>query len=273
MNNDYAIEYFSETNYEQGDYTLAVKLKLIALGLSVVLSGCSSQLVSSKSNSDFKMAIRSASSIECTDTVISSNVSCIFPIEITSTADSPKNLSGNFYAEVDGKIFLADTTYGGISSISETWNPAESKSGVVPFTVPSNSNISLIFLGPENSSSVGDAFLSLTVSVTAVDGWTPRIQKNSLQSSELKNLVKRLSKSSGNVWEIVIEGDDLSNITMYTDEGVSCVALVWAKNLMIPLRDTLSFEDLESGLGIQYNGEVKDCGKIFESTPGIKKVN
>ena len=172
-----------------------------------------------------------------------------------------------------GKIFLADTTYGGISSISETWNPAESKSGVVPFAVPSNSNISLIFLGPENSSSVGDAFLSLTVSVTAVDGWTPRIQKNSLQSSELKNLVKRLSKSSGNVWEIVIEGDDLSNISMYTDEGVSCVALVWAKNLMIPLRDTLSFEDLESGLGIQYNGDVKDCGKIFESTPGIKKVN
>ena len=118
-----------------------------------------------------------------------------------------------------------------------------------------------------------DAFLSLTVSVTAVDGWTADIQKDLLQSSQLKDLVKRLTKSSGNVWEIIDEDDELSMIGMYSDSGYSCSASVWAKNRMIPLPDTLSFEDLESGLGIQYFGEVKNCGKILESTPGIKKVD
>ena len=250
-----------------------MKLKLIALGLSVVLSGCSSQSMSSNSNSDFKMLISSASSIECTNTAVSSEIGCSFPIEITSLADSPKTLSGKFFAVVDGKIYLANTSYGGINSISETWNPGENKSGVVPFIVPTKSNISLIFLGPEGSSSVDDAFLSLTVSVTAVDGWTADIQKDLLQSSQLKDLVKRLTKSSGNVWEIIDEDDELSMIGMYSDSEYSCGASVWAKNRMIPLPDTLSFEDLESGLGIQYFGEVKDCGKILESTPGIKKVD
>lgn len=250
-----------------------MKLKLIALGLSVVLSGCSSQSMSSNSNSDFKMVISSASSIECTNTAVSSEIGCSFPIEITSLADSPKTLSGKFFAVVDGKTYLANTSYGGINSISETWNPGENKSGVVPFIVPTKSNISLIFLGPEGSSSVDDAFLSLTVSVTAVDGWTADIQKDLLQSSQLKDLVKRLTKSSGNVWEISVEDDELSMIGMYSDSGYSCSASVWAKNRMIPLPDTLSFEDLESGLGIQYFGEVKNCGKILESTPGIKKVD
>ena len=250
-----------------------MKLKLLALGLSVVLSGCSSQSMSSNSNSDFKMVISSASSIECTNTAVSSEIGCSFPIEITSLADSPKTLSGKFFAVVDGKTYLANTSYGGINSISETWNPGEDKSGVVPFIVPINSNISLIFLGPEGSSSADDAFLSLAVSVTAVDGWTADIQKDLLQSSQLKDLVKRLTKSSGNVWEILDEDDELSMIGMYSDSGYSCWASVWAKNRMIPLPDTLSFEDLESGLGIQYFGEVKDCGKILESTPGIKKVD
>lgn len=250
-----------------------MKLKLIALGLSVVLSGCSSQSMSSNSNSDFKMVISSASSIECTNTAVSSEIGCSFPIGITSLADSPKTLSGKFFAVVDGKTYLANTSYGGINSISETWNPGENKSGVVPFIVPTKSNISFIFLGPEGSSSVDDAFLSLTVSVTAVDGWTADIQKDLLQSSQLKDLVKRLTKSSGNVWEIIDEDDELSMIGMYSDSGYSCRSSVWAKNRMIPLPDTLSFEDLESGLGIQYFGEVKDCGKILESTPGIKKVD
>lgn len=250
-----------------------MKLKLLALGFSVVLSGCSSQSMSSNSNSDFKMVISSASSIECTNTTVSSEIICSFPIEITSLADSPKTLSGKFFAVVDGKTYLANTSFGGINSISETWNPGEDKSGVVPFIVPTNSNISLIFLGPEGSSSVDDAFLSLTVSVTAVDGWTPEIQKDLLQSSQLKDLVKRLTKSSGNVWEIVDEGDELSMIGMDSDAGYFCLVQVWAKNLMIPLEGALSFEDLESRLGIQYFGEVEDCGKILESTPGIKKVD
>lgn len=252
-----------------------MNLKLIALGLSVVLSGCSSQSMSSSSNSDFKMVISSASSIECTNTAVSSEIGCSFPIEITSLADSPKTLSGKFFAVVDGKIYLANTSYGGIDSISETWNPGESKSGVVPFNVPLNSSISSIFLGSEGSSSTDDAVLSLTVSVTAVDGWSPEIQKELLQSSKVKDLVNRLTKSSGSVWEITAEsdGDGLSLIYMNNDAGLGCAASVTPKNQMILIPDFMSFEDLESGLGIQFMGQEKSCGKILESIPGIKKVS
>jgi peptidylprolyl isomerase len=132
----------------------------------------------SNRNSDFKVAISSVASIECTDTVVTSSVSCIFPIEITNIANSPKSLSGNFFAEVNGKIYLADNSYGGIDSISETWNPDESKSGVVPFLLPPNAQVSQIFLGPEGSSSIDDAVLSLTVSVTATASGLPVVTDN-----------------------------------------------------------------------------------------------
>lgn len=257
-----------------------MKLKLIALGLSLVLSGCSSQSMSSNGNSDFKVAISSATSIECTDTVVAKTLSCIFPIEIRSIADSPKSLSGNFFAEVNGKIFLADASYGGIDSISETWNPGESKSGVVPFNVPLNSNISSIFLGPEGSSSVDDAFLSLTVSVTAVDGWTPEIQKRLLEMSKVDNLVSRLTESSGYPWKSNGRVDPAdSNIfltieidVLTTDIPVvlNCLSFVASKDELVPIFPT--YEDLESGLHIQYQLGNEDCLRIFESTPGIKKV-
>ena len=259
-----------------------MKLKLIALGLSVVLSGCSSQSISSSGNSDFKVAISSATSIECTDTVIAKTVSCIFPIEITSIADSPKSLSGKFFAEVNGKIFLADASYGGIDSISETLNPGESKSGVVPFNVPRNSSISSIFLGPEGSSSVDDAFLSLTVSVIAINGWTPEIQKRLLEIKKIDNLVSRLTESSGCPWqsesdkadpadpyELIMIEIDVINTDVPLE--LDCFSFV-APKIAFETLDFPTYEDLESGLWIRYIGGNKDCLRIFESTPGVKRV-
>lgn len=155
-----------------------MKLKLIALGLCALLAGCSSESIFFNSKSDFSLTISTASSIQCSDTVITNSVSCIFPVEIKSIANNPKSLSGYFFAVVDGKIYLADTSYGGINSISETWNPGESKSGVVPFILPLNSKISTIFLGPQEASSKSDAFLSLNISVTATASGLPEVTEN-----------------------------------------------------------------------------------------------
>ena len=236
------------------------------------------------------MAINSASSIECTDTVITSSVSCIFPVEITSTADSPKSLSGNFYAVVDGKIYLADTSYGGINSIAETWNPAESKSGVVPFLLPPNSTISSIFLGPEGSSSVDDAFLSLTVTVVAIDGWTPEIQKRSSELRSVQDIVSRLTKSSGYFWKKV-DADDPSQIGYITIEydayfegSYTCFSAISPNTFYYLGGDNwAAYEDLKSGLVISFRElvvqnsvvsdvEAKVCRGIFESTPGFRRV-
>jgi hypothetical protein len=233
--------------------------------------------MSSNSNSDFKMAIGPASTIECTNTVVTNTVSCIFPIEITSIAESPKSLSGKFFAEVNGKIYLADASYGGIDSISETWNPGESKSGVVPFNVPLNSSISSIFLGPDSSSSVDDAVLSLTVSVIAVDGWNPEIQQRLLQLSNSKDLVSRLTKSSGYAW--TSNFDDENNwmaifINQKSTSDPFCFSLIYPISEMILSEPNFNFyEDLKSGLGISHTGTDRvACGEIFEAIPGVQKV-
>jgi|LakMenE01Jun11ns_1017448.scaffolds.fasta_scaffold9889859_3 hypothetical protein len=236
--------------------------------------------MSSSSNSDFKVAVSSAASIECTNTAVSSEIGCSFPIEITSLADSPKTLSGKFFALVDGKIYLADTSYGGIDSISETWNPGESNSGVVPFLVPANSRISSIFLGPEDSSSIDDAVLSLTVNVKAVDGWTPEVQQRLLEMTKVDNLVSRLTESSGYPWKSngsVDSADanlfvtiEIDVITTDIPVVLNCFSFVASKDELAPVFPT--YEDTESGLHIQYQMGNKDCLRIFESTPGIKKV-
>ena len=244
----------------------------------------------SNSNSDFKVAISSGSSIGCTDTVITSSVSCIFPIEITSIADSPKSLSGNFFAVVDGKIYLADTSYGGIDSISETWNPGESKSGIVPFSVPRNSSISSIFLGPDGSSSTDDAVLSLTVSVVAVDGWTPKLQQRLSELTSVQDIVSRLTKSSGYFWKKydAEEPSEATYISIEYDEYIegsySCFSTI-SPNIYNYLggENRAVYEDLKSGLVISFvelvivdsvisGDEARFCRSLFESTTGFRRV-
>jgi hypothetical protein len=254
--------------------------------------------MSANSNSDFKLAISTAASIECTNTVVTSSVSCIFPVEITSLANSPKSLSGNFFAVVDGKIYLADISYGGINSISETWNPGESKSGVVPFLVPANSNISSIFLGPEESSAIDNAVLSLNLNVTAVDGWTREIQSRLSAVPKVNDLISRLRESSGYPWQVLIlsspsqDDNDIALIhglarqpnkslkdgkilpqcfaTIYSDtKGVSfTTSYVSTNNLAV-------YEDLKSGLGITTDigaTESEYCRAIISSTPQVKEL-
>ena len=165
-----------------------MRLKLIAVGLCVVLSGCSGLTGSAKTSTDFKItlqsfepllgdAIDSAEFAPCTvmELTGTGDAWCSFLIEITNLADSPKSLSGNFYAVVDEKIFLGtDGVYvEGPKLIPSTLNPGESKKGMVFFTVPANSRIHSIFIGPETSSSPNDAILSLDVNVVATDDYTP----------------------------------------------------------------------------------------------------
>lgn len=249
-----------------------MRSRLILLLVCFVLSGCSSESIFSKSNGDFKVAISSASSIECTDTVLTNSVSCIFPIEISSIADSPKSLSGNFFAVVDGKIFLADTTYGGINSISETWNPAESKSGVVPFTVPRGSNISLIFLAPEDSSTKADALLSLSVNVKAVDGLAPDIQQSSAYLSEVEGIASRLTKSSGYPWLGEVGESGFATLFTTSESGPTCLFLVVSVSELTKDGPSV-YEDLQSGLGIESWENDRNCTTALDSTPEIKKIN
>jgi hypothetical protein len=125
-------------------------LLIFTLGLSLLLSACSSQSITEKSNQDFELVIPTSSSTGCFEKDID-RVSCYFPYEITSLADAPKSLSGNFFALADGKIYLADGSDNSVNSVSDTWNPGDKKSGTLFFILPSDSDINSIFLGPERT--------------------------------------------------------------------------------------------------------------------------
>ena len=150
-----------------------MRLKLIAVGLCVLLSGCSGLLGTAKTNTDFKITIDSTDSFPCG--VTAGEAFCTFVIEITNLADSPKSLSGNFYAVADDKIYLGgDGIYvEGPKLTPSTLNPGESKKGIVFFDVPANSRIHSIFIGPEDSSSPNDSILSVDVNVVATNDYTP----------------------------------------------------------------------------------------------------
>jgi len=163
-----------------------ISLIIYTLGLSLLLSACSSQSISAKGDQDFKLVIPSSYSTGCYQEDVD-KVVCSFPYEITSLADAPKSLSGNFFALVEGKIYLADSSSNRINSVSDTWNPGDKKSGNIFFLLPSESNISSIFVGPKGTSSIEGAVLIVPVNVTAID---PQTKK----SKDCENTFKRISE-------------------------------------------------------------------------------
>lgn len=193
---------------------------LFALGLSIILSGCSSQ---SKPAKDFGISISSAASIQCADLVVVEKINCSFPIEIVSKADTPRTLAGNFYALVNGKIYLADNSLQGeTQSISDTWNPGELKTAVVAFNVPPKSYFSSIFLGPEGITSYDNALLSVEVGVTAIDNWDQTLEKQLSSTKKLSDLIKRLNSSTSYSWDDPIIYDEAGKFNnLATISGVS----------------------------------------------------
>ena len=251
---------------------------IASLATSLLLTSCGGKSASVTKNLDFRMAISKAASIECTDAVISKAVNCSFPIEITSIANSPKTLTGNFYALVGGRIFLADDTIPAeTKSISDDWNPGDSKSAVVAFNVPKNSRITSVFLGPSNLSSVSSAILAVPLSVTAIDGWTPELETKVLRyQPKVNDLVKRLRSASPYPWKVsgyVNSANMLTNLEFDIEEAMKSPTRNKLLNLPICLVEVLrgttglrftekSFFDIE----MRYQDEKTGLGLILSTS-------
>ena len=165
-------------------------LIIFTLGLALFLSSCSSPSISAKSDQDFSLNIPSSSSTGCSEEDVD-KVVCFFSYEITSLADTPKSLSGYFFALVEGKIYLADSSSDRTNSLTDTWNPGDKKSGNIFFSLPSESEISSIFFGPPGTSSIEGAVLIAPVSVTAID---PQTKKRKDCESTFKGMNEMLSR-------------------------------------------------------------------------------
>ena len=270
-------------------------LLVFALGFSLLLSACSSQSETAKSNQDFQMVIPPSSSTGCFEEDID-KVLCFFPYEITSLADAPKSLSGNFFALVDGKIYLADSSSNRFNSVSETWNPGDKKSGNLFFILPSESNVSSIFLGPAGTSSIEDAVLTVSVSVTATDPQTQKRKDCEGTFKKLNAMLDRWQEASEYPWVVgtpsCYEMEKVYFLaSVYAAEGAvypeggevtQCYGSVVAKsqlenvNIVAKKYDYALFEDSISGFIIVTDKNVYDseyCSYELSKIPALRVLN
>ena len=103
----------------------------------------------------------------CSDTQLTSAITCILAIKVSNNGNSAVHLYGDIYALVDGKVFKASTIYGGIDYVSTDINPGESQSTTISFDVPNNSTISDIFIGDSASDGLSGAKVSLKLNKSA----------------------------------------------------------------------------------------------------------
>ena len=263
--------------------------------LLLLLSSCSSQSISAENNKDFKMTIPPLEESTTCSKDNSGKVMCVFEFEITSIADSPKTLSGEFFAVADEKIYLADELPNKANSISGTWNPDDKKSGYIAFTVPSKSNISSIFLGPKGSSSIESAFLIVPVNFKAIDFIEKESQDEEAAMKTVNEMLSRWWKVSEYPWDANPDLEEIENIEFValifkdksatnTPEGGeypecvgNIVTNVQSKSVIAFAKkyNGIVFEDLLSGLGIIIEKDVNDwehCSYILSDTPGVRKL-
>jgi hypothetical protein len=244
-------------------------LIIFTLGLSLFLSSCSSPSISAKSDQDFSLIIPSSSSTGCSEEDVD-KVVCFFPYEITNLADTPKSLSGNFFALVEGKIYLAESSSDRRNSLTDTWNPGDKKSGNIFFSLPSESDISSIFFGPQGTSSIEDAVLIVPVNVTAIDPQTKKRKDCESTFKKMNEMVSRWREASEYPWVVGSPSCyELENVyflatispatgAKYPEGGElpQCLGSVVAKtqiaNLYVVAKkyDYAVFEDSVSGFGI-----------------------
>ena len=265
------------------------------LVLLLLLSSCSSQSMSAENNKDFKMTIPPLEDSTTCSQDNSGKLMCVFEFEITSIADSPKSLSGEFFAVADEKIYLADELPNKPNSISGTWNPDDKKTGYIAFTVPSKSNISSIFLGPKGSSSIDSAFLIVPVNFTAIDFLEKEIQDEAAAMKTVNEMLSRWHEVSEYPWDADPDLGEIENVEFvalifkdesakYSPEGGeypkcfgSIVTNVQSKSVsnFAKKYNAIVFEDLLSGLGIIIEKDVIDweyCNYILSDTPGVRKL-
>jgi hypothetical protein len=103
----------------------------------------------------------------CSDTQITDSLTCILAISVKNNSSAAVHLYGDIYALVDGMVFKATTTYGGIDYVSTDINPGESQSATISFDVPSGSNISDIFIADNASEGLNGAKVSFSLNKLA----------------------------------------------------------------------------------------------------------
>lgn len=246
-----------------------ISLIIYILGLSLLLSACSSQSISAKSDQDLKLVIPSSSSTGCSQEDVD-KVLCFFPYEITSLADAPKSLSGYFFAQVEGKIYLADSSSNRVNTVSDTWNPGDKKSGNIFFSLPAESSISSIFLGPKGTSSIKDALLIVPVNAIAIDPQTKKRIDCETTFKRISEMLTRWRDASEYPWVVgspscyelenvyFLAGISAAPGVQYPEGGElpqcfgSVVAKTQIENLYVVAKkyDYAVFEDTISGFAI-----------------------
>jgi hypothetical protein len=223
-------------------------------------------------------------------------VLCFFPYEITSLADAPVSLSGKFFALADGKIYLADGSENRVNSVSDTWNPGDKKSGNLFFTLPSNSDINSIFLGPEGTSSVEDAVLIVSIDVSATDPQTQKRKDCESTFNRMNEMLDRWQEASEYPWVVGTPSCyEIEKVyflaSIYAAEGAiypeggevtQCYGSVVAKSQLENLKITAKkydyalFEDSVSGFIIVTDKNVFDseyCSYELGKVPALKVLN
>jgi hypothetical protein len=270
-------------------------LLIFTLGLSLLLSACSSQSAKEESSKNFQLVIPPSSSTGCFEED-ADKVLCFFPYEITSLADAPVSLSGKFFALADGKIYLADGSENRVNSVSDTWNPGDKKSGNLFFTLPSNSDINSIFLGPEGTSSVKDAILIVSIDVTATDPQTQKRKDCESTFKRMNEMLDRWKEASEYPWVVGTPSCyEIEKVyflaSIYAAEGATypeggevtqCYGSVVAKSQLVNLKITAKkydyalFEDTVSGFIIVTDKNVFDseyCSYELGKVPALKVLN
>jgi hypothetical protein len=97
----------------------------------------------------------------CDETEDPGDVYCIMAIRVKNDGDASKDIYGDIFALVDGKVFKADSTFGGITYVSTDINPGETAASTVAFKVPRGSSISQIFISDTADGGLKNAKLIL----------------------------------------------------------------------------------------------------------------
>ena len=131
---------------------------VFCLFLSVGLFGCSSGKTPGLTLVEVPGESTGFSCMEVEDV---NNVYCILAIRVRNDGDVSKNINGDVYALVDGQVFMADSTFGGITYVSTDINPGDTAASTVAFKVPRGSSISHIFISDSPEGGIRNAKLTL----------------------------------------------------------------------------------------------------------------
>lgn len=79
---------------------------------------------------------------------ISGQMACSLWASFTNPSDSPEELSGCFYAVVDGKNYKAEVTDSNTGCVSDVLNPGEDRKGGADFWLPPGKTIERVYVSP-----------------------------------------------------------------------------------------------------------------------------